>query len=350
MLTTTTVDDDMINELARHEGFPAISILVPLDRRQPGNADDAERVRTVANQVAVELSRALPAADAERMMERVEDALGSIDLGHPHEAVGVFVAEGFTSVVALDIPVQPQVSVEHHFVVRDLLAGAAFTRPARIVVLSRGKTRCIDVRGTDATERFDTRFPVEVEAPSEADPQRRNYPIGEREHAEEAEFVFRAVVDALANLDKREQAPIVLVGTSRNVAYFETVAGRTFEIVGRVVGNHEHDSIELIVQVARLELDARRHDRVIRVCADMHDAIGTSAVAGLAGVSAAARTGRGRVLLVETDYRSRVVVDGRRVDRVEETIREVVCHGGGVVEVDPGLLTDLGCIALFTRY
>ncbi len=348
--TTTALDDATINDLARHEGSPAISIVFPLGRQTPGSTADPERIRAVGNQVRNELARALPSDNAERLSERVDAALLSIDLLHPRDAIGVFVADDLASVIPLDATVKSRIVVGDHFAVRELLHTAELTRLVHVIVVARGKTRCIDIRGEDAVEQFAFGFPVEVEAPTEADARRRNYPKGEREHLEEAEFVFRAVVDALADLGKDAPAPVVLVGTPRNIAFFDKIAGGAFDVAGRVIGDHEHDSIKHIAKLARAELEVRRHDQVVGLCADVHDAIGTGAVGGLAGVAAAVQMGRGRLLLVETDYQSNVGVDGHRVDRVEEAVREAVCHGGEVVEVDQGLLTDLGCIALFTRY
>ena len=89
--------------------------------------------------------------------------------------------------------------------------------------------------------------------------------------------------------------------------------------------------------------------------------MGSHAVAGIAQTWTAARAGRGHQLVVEASLRYPAHVAGDALeaaqphepgvfDAVEDTIEEVIRHGGDVVVVPQDSLCDLGRIALITRY
>jgi hypothetical protein len=251
--------------------------------------------------------------------------------------------------------------VAERFAIRGLLTALSRSSNARGVVLSRTKTRCVDLTGRTAVERHDFGFPVEVEAPVEADAPHRDFPLDEHEHAEAAKFVFRAVDDAPRSLQRNDERPLVLLGAVRDLAYFDEVTAQHESIIGRVQGDYERATVGTIADLMLPILEQHRRDREQQACDDAREAIGRGAVAGIPQAWAAARAGRGRVLVVEEPlrYPARVVDDaleGARADdpdafdAVEDTIEEVIRHGGEVVVVPGDSLTDLAGIALLTRY
>jgi Bacterial archaeo-eukaryotic release factor family 3 len=295
------------------------------------------------------------------LIARIDEALSSVDLQHPSRGVAILVSDNMTRVIALDTPVGPQVVVGKRFAIWDLVAAMSRAKRARVLVLSLEKTRCIELDGEEVVERGDFGFPVEVVPPVEADAPHRDFPLSEHERSEAPKFVFRAVDHALNALEHHDRLPLVIVGATRDLAYFDEVTDRHATTVGRIPGNYERSSPEEIAHLVLPTLERHAEHERQRVCDEAREAIGTHAVAGITEAWLAARAGRGNQLVVEDGYRYPAHVVAERLElasdpetgpfeAVADTVEAVVRHGGEVVVVSPGSLADLGHIALLTRY
>jgi len=351
------MDSGTVKELAQPQEGLAVSILCPFNTRLPGNAHDSAVLKELRDSAVEKVDAALPGGAGTSLIARIDEAVAAVDMQHPREAVAVMVSPTVSRVITLDAPVEPNVVVGERFAIRDLLTAMSRSGWARIVLLSQEKSRCLDLRGGEIIERHDFGFPVEVVPPTEADTPHGDFPLDEHEHAEAAKFVFRAVNHALADLERHERWPLVLVGAQRDLAYFDEVSDPRAHIVGRVHGNHQRDTPDEIVHLVHAVLDEYEGQRQRSTCDEVREAIGSHAVSGIDDTWQAARAGRGHRLVVEVDYRfpARVVegtlqVASNETDAVEATLEEVVRHDGDVVVVPAGSLADLGHIALFTRY
>ncbi len=346
--------------LSEERGTPAISLLCPLDVRQPGNTHDAVSLRQLRDEAIKQINGTLEQHRLASLIARLDEALGSVDLEHPSAAVALFVSEESSHVIPLDLTVEPRVVVGERFAVGDLAAAVTNTSQVRALVLSQHKTRCIDITGEHAVERHDHGFPVEVTPPTEADTPHRDFPLDEHEKAEAAKFVFRAVDTALRALEQHDDRPLVLLGTERELAYFEEVGGKARHIIGRVHGNRETAAPVDVAHLVRPVVDEYDRRAQQEACDQAREAIGTHAVSGIADVWQAAHTGRGHCLIVEAGYRypahlgSGVLAAAAdapgAVDAVEDAVREVIRHDGKVLVVAAGSIADLDHIALLTRY
>jgi Bacterial archaeo-eukaryotic release factor family 3 len=358
------MDVASVKELAGLDDEPAVSILCPLDPRRPGNARDATVLAQLRDDAVERLEHRLHGPAGGALIDRIHDAVDSVDLRHPTRGVAVFVSANVSRVIGLELPVGPHVVVGERFAIRELVTALLRTRPARIVVLSQAKTRCIDIKGDDATERLDCGFPVEVVPPTEADTPHGDFPLSEREHSEAVKFTFRAVEHALRALQHRGTHQLVIVGTERDLAYFNDVTEQHANIVGHVAGNYERATPDQLARLVQPVLEAHEQRAHALACNEARDGIGTHALSGIAEVWAAARSGRGRRLLVEDGYcyPARVIAGEltsapeedlgsvRTFDAASDTVDEVVRHDGDVVVVPPGSIADLGHIALLTRW
>jgi hypothetical protein len=350
-----------VEELARVRGVPAVSILCPLDVQHPGNPHDPTVLTELRDRAKEQLDADVSGRVASSIVSRIDDALSALDLEHPSPGVAIFVSPDVSRIIPLDSPVGPEVVVGERFAIRGLLKALQQRPRARVVVLSQAKTRCIDLDGALASERLDFGFPLEVEPPVEADTPQRDFPLDEHEHDEAAKFVFRAVDHALGGLQHRDGRPLVLLGAERDLAYFDEITTQRTHIIGRLHGNYERKTAGAIADLVQPVLDAHELEQQQQACTDVREAIGSCAVAGIAEAWAAARAGRGHRLVVEDAFRYPARVVGEMLepardndpgakDAVEDTIEEVVRHGGDVVGVPGDSLADVGRIALVTRY
>jgi hypothetical protein len=350
-----------VDRLARSRGAPAVSILCPLDTRRPGNSDDPAVLRDLRDRAEEHVHANLSGRAVSSMMSRIDDALSEVDLEHPTPGVAIFVSPDVSRIIPLGSAVDPEVVVGERFAIRGLLSALRQRPRARVVVLSQAKTRCLDVDGDHVSERLDFGFPLEVQPPVEADTPHRDFPLGEHEHAEAAKFVFRAVEHALYGLQHRDERPLVLLGAERNLAYFDEVTAQRAHVIGRIHGDYERQTAAAIADLVQPVLDKHLLALQHQACADAREAIGSRAVAGIVETWTAARAGRGHQLVVEDAFRfpARVVDDALEpahdddpgaIDAVEDTVEEVVRHGGDVLVVPGDSLADVGRIALVTRY
>jgi hypothetical protein len=350
-----------MKQLTETRGEPAVSILCPLDTRRPGNPHDPRVLAGLRDRAVEAIEAVLRGREASSLIARIDDAIASVDLEHPSPGIAVLVAPGVSRVLSLDNVVEPHVVVGKTFATHDLVAALARHLRGRVLVLAQARTRCIDVTGDDAFEHHDDGFPVEVEPPTEADAPHRDFPLDEHEHAEAAKFVFRAVDHALATMQRRDVRPLVLMGTERDVAYFEGVTNWRVYVVGRVYGNYERDTVTEIGQRAGAAFAEHAETQQQATRDEIRESLGTRAVSGIADVWQVARDGRGHRLVVEDGFRFNArVVDGAleaapegeagAFDAVDDVVDAVIRQGGEVVPMRAGSLSDLGQVALLVRY
>lgn len=332
--------------LRRASAAPVVSVYLPFDPAA-GPDGNERRVAAAAEDAAAQVRARAPGPACDALVANLADALGSVDLRHPPAGLAVFATPDGWQAAVLPEPPAPRVVVDGVPALRGLLLARQRTPDGRALLISARGARLVDLVGGHATEHAGDGFPVRVDPPVEADAPHGDFPLDEHERAEARRFVFRAVDHTLAPLQRRDPLPLVLVGETRDLAYYDEVTELGPHVVGRVRGNHEHDPPHAI---APLVLDAlRRHVEAEATEAARRalEALPAGAVAGVHDVAEAARAGRGRELVVEEGLGADADDGG---DLVERIVAAVVEHGGDVVHVPTGVLSGARGVALTLRY
>jgi hypothetical protein len=353
-----------LDQLREPRGYPAVSLLCPLQRHRPGNSEDPVRLRHLAQEARRRLQHELGVRVSAGLVRRVEEGIDSIDLGRPSEAVALYATPSETRVLMLPFAVPERVVVDDAFETRDLARGLAQHPQYRVLVLAEKPTRLLESDGTTMTEVRSAVFPMFIEgARGDPIPSGGYAPHSSRSESQHEQF-FRLVDHAFRAHTATNPLPLVIVGTKRDLAYFEQVTENTAWIVGRLFGNHELTPLDELTRLTRPIIHTHLAEQQAATVAELVDAIGAGrAVVGIKPVWQRGIEGRGRILLVEEDfeYPARVVdqrlepagaVDAPEIldDAVDALIDIVIESGGRVVFVGPGSLGTHGPIAMILRY
>ncbi len=356
---------DDIRRLQNVVADPAVTIVAPLDHQRPGNDEDRLRLRHLHQRARERVLEAYGKREARDVLERLEAAVGAVDLRHPGKGVAIFATAGMGESHMVPFTVHEVVAVDRNFLTRSLVQGLRRSPRYRVLVLAQGDARLFDAVRDDLVESRAGGFPLRDELVStdrRATDGRFARTAGEDHEVYRA--FFRGVDAALHDVTRDDPTPIVILGAERGVSYFEEVSGHSRWIVAHVHGNYEHASVHDLSRTAwepmREDLRRRRREAVER----LSEAVGQGrAVTGLDEAWILAHEGRGHELVVEEDFvgEPSIVVDGRLQpspdgggsevfdDPVDEVVEAVVRHGGKAEFVKGGMLSEMGRIGLILR-
>ena len=353
-----------IEKLQQIHAFPAVSILAPTHRHEPGTSEDSIRLRNLMNRAQHRLLGMYPRREVAPIIDRLEQALATLDLNRPLDAVALFATRDTTQVFKLPFPVREQVVVDETFATRDLVRGLARLPRYQVLVLAEKPARLFEGTGDELVEVRAGGFPVEVEGSRGEPLESGGYPVHTSRSDEQQRQFFRRVDRALGTANAEEPLPVFVLGVARDLGYFDQVTAHHDRIAARVAGGHERTppgELATVVEPAvRRFFDEGRSAALTRLI----EAIGTRRAAlGIDEVWRAAHEGRGDMLLVEDDYFAgpSSLVGGRLQpaatddpdvldDPVDEIVEAVLAHHGDVVFLERHALAEYGRIGLITRY
>ncbi|WP_030145121.1 hypothetical protein [Spirillospora albida] len=365
------MDAVTLSELRKPRTYPAVSVLMPTHRAEPGNREDPIRLRNLLSTVRRRLSEdpLVPPDTAENVVRGLEAAAAEADLRHPSDGLVLFAAPGGEHhAYTVGQHVDERVIVDSGFATRDLVAD--FTRTPRywLLSLSDQQSRLWDGHGPELSEHTGGGFPIAPEPVDETATGRQSRRGAQGGEGERYRRTMREIVAALDRVLAADRRPVVVAGVTRHQAFFDELAGPQITIAGRVDGSYEGATPGALAEAVRPALAAYEDLREVAVLAELEAARGIQRYAcGLVEVTGLAEQGRGEHLVVERGYYAPAVKgDGHLVpvdgmpgvlhgadvvdDAVDNVIETVLEYGGEVTFVSDGFLIDHDRIALVTRF
>ncbi|MFI0444864.1 hypothetical protein [Actinomadura sp. 6N118] len=363
------MDAATLSELRKPRTFPAVSVMMPTNRRAPDNRQDPIRLRNLLAEVRRRLredTRVNPAA-VDEVVRGLEQAAGEVDLRHAEDSLVLFAAPGGEHhAFTIDQPVDERVIVDTTFATRDLVA--AYTRTMRywLLSISDQQTQLWDGQGDELTEVTQHGFPITPV--QEEERTARHSPRPARHGDEHHRQLIREVVGALEDVLAHDRRPVIVAGVTRHQAFFDELAGPGITVAGRVDGSHAGASPGRLAELARPALHAYEDFREVGVLSELEAARSLQRyAAGIAEVLSLVEEGRGEHLVVERGYyvpavraKGEVVpVEGplgalKGADVVDDVVDNIIEtaleYGGEVTFVSDGFLIDHERIALVTRF
>ncbi len=353
-------------ELRRPRPYPAVSVLTPTHRRDPYNAQDQVRLRTMVAEAKRQLE-ADPAVTRERRAEvagHLDRALTEVDLTHAEDGLAIFAAPGEHQVWSLARSVPERVVLSDTFLTRNLVSAQTAGRPFWVLSLAADRVTLWN-GGVDrvAAARLGG-FPL-TRRVENFDPERQQR-IGDTPSAfreERTRQFLREADTAMSAVLRDHPRQLYVTGEPAALSLLDEVGGTTRGAVHIPHGGLAHGTPEVVWQAVRpvVEAEARRSaDAVTRA---LETARGRREfAAGVDELWQSARDGRVRLLAVEENYRVTVRDAGdhlilaetgdldSREDIVDEIVEQCLETGADVRFVPDGTLGAADGMAGVLRY
>jgi len=349
----------MVTLLQAIESYPAVSLLMsttPASRMLP---EDAERLLGMAREADSRLtSESLPGIRA-TILRPLADLAEEAGHGPAAEAIAIFVSAATRAVVHLNLPVADRVVVDPTFATRDLVRALHRTPRHVVLTLSQHEARLFEGVGGDLHPAPGRSFPRLAGGAEAAQRGERGMRVQERRS------FYRDVDRALGAYLRVHPAPLVLVGTERELAEFRGLSANLGRLAGCIHGSMVTAPTADLVPRIRLVMEGYLRSRQQEALALLEERVSRKrAVSGIASAWLAAQADRPEMLAVEEGYFYPARVDGSGEllspaddvehpdvidDAVDELIETVLRRGGWVALVEDGALTDHDRVALTLR-
>ncbi|MFH8801943.1 chemotaxis protein [Streptomyces sp. NPDC017936] len=355
-----------LSELRRPRPYPAVSVLTPTHRREPGNTQDRVRLRNAVTEAKKQLEND-PSVTRERRVDvarQLDRALSEVDLTHTEDGLVIFAAPGEHQVWSLARSVPERVVLSDTFLTRNLVSAQAAERPFWVLSVSADRVTLWNGGGDRVVEAHTGGFPM-VRSPMHFDAERMervgNPPSTFRD--EGTRHFLRDADTALARLLRQDPRPLYVTGQPAALSLLDEFGGVARGAVHVPHGGLAHGSADAVWQAVGPLHDAQTRHDAAAVTRELESARGhRTFAAGVDEVWRNACEGRVRLLAVEENYRVTVRDDGAhltpaasgdldaREDIVDEIVEQCLDKGADVRFLPDGALGDVDGIAGVLRY
>jgi hypothetical protein len=355
---------DLDDLRASHEA-PCVSVLVPA-RRDPGDGRaTVTAIKNLLRDAETKLARRAPRRVTKPIVDKLRELALDIDTHATGASIALFASPDFARRVDLPFVVDELCVVGDAFVTRALARALDESERYRVLVLGDRPTRLFEARRDALVEVRNDDFPMRYEGvggsapvpgkrPPVARARQRPRPRGplgtpnmgtefSKNLEEYHRQFYRAVAASLERLERRDPLPLVVVGDTKRLATFLALPRRSAPIL-ELRGARENEPVSRLEQLvwSRVETILRAAN-VERARVVLDRAVESRRLAsGLEASRAAARDGRGAVLMIEQGF--------PRPARADDVVQAVLARGGQVLFVPDGTLTDHDGVALTLRY
>jgi hypothetical protein len=357
------------NELLDSKEYPAISIILPTHRNDNRERLEFEYMEKIISRIEERIKIQYSHAKAVLILEKLNEVIRRIDFSKLTEGLAIYVSPKVEKIIHLPFPVLAEkVIVDETFEVRDLIQMLKACRNTLLVVISHNNIKTFT--GFECKQS-----PLGIfDIPNSGKESYNLHTFSGWNYFESHSWEEKNVVNYLHFIDniiekelQVSKLDIIVLGDVKLLSFFRKHTDNTEKIIGYIEGNFEHSSIselKKIIQPVIEKENKKEEEYALRLLSDAISKDNYSA--GISQVWRAATEGRGRLLIVEKDYRQQARlgdnsytifmddVDGNPwnliADAVDDIMQKVLKNKGDIVFVENGLLKGYNKIVLINRY
>jgi hypothetical protein len=355
-----------LKRLQSQRDYPSLSLLAPTHRTAPTNKKDRIVVKNLAAEGLKRLLDEFKKREVSALVQNLNRLVDRVDWQHSLDGLALFASRNVATAVQLPFRPKARVTIDATFATRDLVYSLNRSSRYHVLVLTEKPTRLFEGWTNVLTEYTAKPFPMIHKGPGGASRLPGGQGINRSAVRDESHRqFFRKVDDALAEIQKEDHLPVVVVGVDRYLAFYQEVTKDPDAIVGLVAGSHDNPNAAALGRLVWPVFKSGSTLRRTRALVRLSEAVSVNRHAsGIDQVWRAAFDKRCQILLVETGFEHPADVDpvGDRLlpytgrgaacldDAVDEVIERVIAAGGEVFFYDPGVLDLHQRIAAVVRY
>lgn len=360
------------------KGSICVSIITPTHRLSPERIKDSLELEKAISHAKQILKEKYEKSLIGELYESLDDLFNSIDFSHNSEGIGLFVSPQVKLKVQFPFRVEPKVLVADHFEMRDLLYKAEYSIPYFVLMLTEKGAHFFRGSGKVLKEIEDDHFPLDYEENYEySKPSRTKAYSASGAHVKSFEKEKSAMKEIrqksfLKQVDESihdvitNETPLVVMGTEKELAWFEEISDFPKERMKNIRGSYGHHNPTQLAEIVWPVIQEQMHKKQEELIQEFEEKLGEHrGISGIQEVWQAAKEGRGLKLLVEKDYRCHGFIDkdayqlylrrpafsNRELpDAVQEIVEMLLQAQGNVFFLENDSLKQYDQIALITRY
>lgn len=348
--------------------FPAVSIILSTQPQFPKTKLDREYMNSLLAKAEVQLLAQYSKQKTESLMDKLHHAVNTIKLNELSKGLAIYVSFNIEKVIHLPFAVTEKVIVDNSFEIRDLLMAAKLNQNYLVVILSQNMVKTFFGYGSHLMPvKFDG-MPDNVGDVS----NEHSFPGWDYydAHAFEEKNIhnyLRFIDDVIEKETRGSNDPVLIMGDTKLIGYLKHHSRNIKRIIGFVEGNYEHagyTEIQTRIKPFFNVFENKGQDAAVDL---LQEAVGANTFsAGITEVWRSAAEAKGRLLLVEKDYKQSarfgddsytILIDeeiensrSKIADAVDDVIEMVLLNHGDVVFVENDKLIPFNRIALVNRY
>lgn len=369
---------NVLKNLRAVQADPAVSIFVKTHRTHPDNEQDPIALKNQLSEAKNRLESEYDKRTADAILDNINDTLTKEEFDHNYnlDTLAIFATPEDAKLLRLPFDAKERVVIGSKFTTRDLVREISSSVGYYVLVITSENARLL--------EGANDRLIKEIGGASERQKQMSEltFPInnttlpngskadktGSSDDASYLKEFMNRVDKSLQQFVNRNPLPVILVGDSRTIGFFEQVCDNPSIIVGKVdnLSNLKEGNPSDIIDGVQSVVDEQRNKRYEEALGDLGKARNEKMVrSDLQQIYRSALEGNFVKLLVRQGHMVPATIDEEKAtllvaddasaegvndDAVSEIIELITNHGGEVVFIPQDKMDEKEPIALITRY